>query len=116
MANTRTKWWVYDIILSRQYSFNSNAWSLRYELIRFYIRLFACSLPKEHSIYVANDSSVNNITLSNLIWTLNQYKVCQGVSINLNSPDLNVHCIPKVFSPLSHLDNQNTIEPSLVYC
>ena len=54
---------------------------------------------KTHDIYEDNHSTVNNITLPNLIWTLDQHKVCEGISID--SAQIQKHCIPKVYSPMT---------------
>ena len=75
--------------------------------LNFIVRIFAWDLPGVHNIYEDNHASVNNITLSNLIWTLGQYKVCQGISINSHSSQVKKHCIPKIFSPTTPTSEQS---------
>ena len=75
--------------------------------LNFIVRIFAWDLPEVHNIYEDNHASVNNITLSNLIWTLGQYKVCQGISINSHSSQVKKHCIPKIFSPTTPTSEQS---------
>ena len=57
---------------------------------------------RDHDIYSQYNSSCENVFLSNLVYSLNSYNVCQGIPDNL-SIDYSLlvkHCITKVFIPL----------------
>ena len=45
----------------------------------FIIRVFARRLSTDHKIYKNYNSSVNNITVSNLVKVLTNYRVCEGI-------------------------------------
>ena len=50
----------------------------------FQIRVLAWVLPDNHDIYGQYNSSCENVFLSNLVYSLNSYNVCQGISHNLS--------------------------------
>ena len=60
---------------------------LRYTLI-----IFGWLLPEDHTIYKEYERSLQNITVSELIKRITQFKLCEGVTEPSN--DLNFHAIP----------------------
>ena len=52
--------------------------------LRFQIRVLAWVLPDNHDIYGHYNSSCENVFLSNLVYSLNSYNVCQGILDNLS--------------------------------
>ena len=69
--------------------------------LRFQIRVLVWVLPDNHDICGQHNSSSENVFLSNLVYSLSSYNVCQRIPDNL-SIDYSVlvkHSIPKVFSP-----------------
>ena len=69
--------------------------------LRFQIRVLGWVLPDNHDIYGQYNSSRENVFLSNLVYSLNSYNICQGIPDNLSIKySLPVkHSIPKVFIP-----------------
>ena len=69
--------------------------------LRFQIRVLGSVLLDNHDIYGQYNSSCENVFLSNLVYSLNSYNVCQAIpdnlSINYSLPVK--HSIPKVFRP-----------------
>ena len=67
--------------------------------LRFQIRVLAWILPDIHDIYGQYKSSCENVFLSNLIYSLNSYNVCQGIQDNLfiDYSLLVKHSIPKIY-------------------
>ena len=49
---------------------------------RFQIRVLAWVLPNNHDIYGQYNSSCENVFLSNLVYNLNLYNVCQVTEDN----------------------------------
>ena len=60
---------------------------LRYTLI-----IFGWLLPEEHTIYKEYERSLQNVTVSELIKRIVQFKLCEGVA--KSSSDLQCHAIP----------------------
>ena len=57
---------------------------MRYLSIHCYhspVKCFAWSLPDNHPVYMEHNKSLNNITVSNIISLLNNYKLCAGVKM-----------------------------------
>ena len=74
--------------------------------LRFQIRVLAWVLPDNHDIYGQYNSSCENVFLSNLVYSLNPYNVCQGIPDNL-SIDYSLlvkHSIPKIFTPFQEIN------------
>ena len=73
--------------------------------LRFQIRVLAWVLPDNHDIYGQRNSSCENVFLSNLVYSLNPYSVCQRIPDNLSIDYylLVKHSIPKIFTPLNAL-------------
>ena len=73
--------------------------------LRFQIRVLAWVLPDNHDIYGQYNSSCENVFLSNLVYSLNPYSVCQRIPDNLSIDYylLVKHSIPKIFTPLNAL-------------
>ena len=69
--------------------------------LRFQIRVLGWVLRDNHDIYGQYNSSCENVFLSNLVYSLNSYNVCQGMQDNL-SIDYSLlvkDSIQKVFIP-----------------
>ena len=47
----------------------------------FTVRVFAWNIPETHGIYENNCRSVDNITVSNLVTSLDKFHLCNGVSL-----------------------------------
>lgn len=71
--------------------------SLSYE-----IRVLAWKLPSYHELFSSYSSTVQNITLSQLIAQLNKYKLCQGMMNSEPSNEIIKHVVPKHYSPFSN--------------
>ena len=83
--------------------------------LRFQIRVLAWILPDNHDIYGHNNSFCENVFLSNLVYSLNSYNVCQGIPDNL-SIDYSVlekQSIPKIF--LTFQENKLPLHESIFY-
>ena len=83
--------------------------------LRFQIRVLAWVLPDNHDIYGQYNSSCENVFLSNLVYSLNPYNVCQGIPDNL-SIDYSLlvkHSIPKIFTPFQ--ENKLPLYESIFY-
>ena len=83
--------------------------------LRFQIRVLGWVLPDNHDIYGQYNSSCENVFLSNLVYSLNSYNVCQGIPDNL-SIDYSLlvkHSIPKVFIPFQ--ENKLPLYESIFY-
>ena len=83
--------------------------------LRFQIRVLAWVLPDNHDIYGQYNSSCENVFLSNLVYSLNPYNVCQGIPDNL-SIDYSLlvkHSIPKIFTPFQ--ENKLPLHESIFY-
>ena len=81
----------------------------------FQIRVLAWVLPDNHDIYGQYNSSCENVFLSNLVYSLNPYNVCQGIPDNL-SIDYSLlvkHSIPKIFTPFQ--ENKLPLYESIFY-
>ena len=81
----------------------------------FQIRVLAWVLPDNHDIYGQYNSSCENVFLSNLVYSLNSYIVCQGISDNL-SIDYSLlvkHSISNVFIPFQ--ENKLPLHESIFY-
>ena len=52
--------------------------------LRFQIRVLAWFLPDNHDIYGHYKSSCENFSLSNLVYSLNSYNVCQEIQDHLS--------------------------------
>ena len=64
-------------------------------LLSFTVKCFVWSLPDNHPVYVEHNKSLNNITVSNLISLLNNYKLCAGVKMFASG--IIPHVIQKVY-------------------
>ena len=71
--------------------------------LRFQVRVLGWVIPDNHDIYGQYNSSCENVFPSNLVYSLNSYNVCQGISDNLSIDYflLIKHSIPKAFIPFS---------------
>ena len=49
--------------------------------LRFQRRVLAWVLADDHDIYGQHNSSCENLFLSNLVYSLNPYNVCQGIGV-----------------------------------
>ena len=81
----------------------------------FQIRVLAWVLPDNRDIYGQYNSSCENVFLSNLVYSLNSYIVCQGISDNL-SIDYSLlvkHSISNVFIPFQ--ENKLPLHESIFY-
>ena len=83
--------------------------------LRFQIRVLGWVLPDHYDIYGQYNSSCENVFLSNLIYSLNSYSVCQGIPNNLSIDysSLVKHSIPKVFIPFQ--ENKLPLYESIFY-
>ena len=59
------------------------------ENITFKIRVLLWGVPSSHQLYSMNQSSVKNITISQLINAVKSFNICPGLS--------NQHSVPKLF-------------------
>ena len=50
-------------------------------LLSFTVKCFAWSLPDNHPVSMEHNKFFNNITVSNIISLLNNYKLCAGVKM-----------------------------------
>lgn len=68
--------------------------------LSFFIRVFGWRILDEHSVFAPYENSVKNITLSNIIAVLKQYKLCPGISNQevINSPIIEHHCISLIYT------------------
>ena len=83
--------------------------------LRFQIIVLAWVLPDNHDIYGQYKSSCENVFLSNLVYSLNSYNVCQGIQDNL-SIDYSLlvkHSIPKICRPFQ--ENKLPLHESIFY-
>ena len=83
--------------------------------LRFQVRVLGWVLPDNHDIYGQYNSSCENVFLSNLVYSLNSYNVCQGIPDNL-SIDYSLlvkHSIPNVFIPFQ--ENKLPLYESIFY-
>ena len=57
-------------------------------------------LPPEHPLYTKNKRSLRHISVSSLIKDLENYTICNGLSVAIDSQHTINHVIRKVFDPL----------------
>ena len=62
------------------------------------IQIFDWILPEDHELYKTCKRSVKNITISNLIYKLNNVNICLGIDTRELSGKLTYHVIPKTHS------------------
>lgn len=67
----------------------------------FNVRVYAWSLSSEHTLYNKFSQSVKNVTLSQLITHLSQYKICSGTQGH-SCNDIQQHIVHKIFSPIKN--------------
>ena len=65
--------------------------------LAFTIQIFDWFMPEDHKIYKSTKRSLKNITITNLIHTLNSYNICSGVDTNELSEKLTYYSMKKVF-------------------
>ncbi|XP_065654860.1 uncharacterized protein LOC136081473 [Hydra vulgaris] len=66
--------------------------------LTFILRIYAWHLPSTHEVYKSYDSSMKNITLSNLIKVISSYSICLGVSLDEAKKSAIKHCVPKIYN------------------
>ena len=64
------------------------------------ISVYGWLLPPEHPFYTKNKRSLRHISVSSLIKDLENYTICNGLSVAIDSQHTINHVIPKVFDPL----------------
>ena len=69
------------------------------DIFNFIIRVFALCLPTDHEIYKNFNSSVKNITVSNLVKVLSNYRVCEGIKNRKVISSCNQHVAFKKIDP-----------------
>ena len=74
----------------------------------FYVRVFGWMLTDDHPLYKKYEQSFTNITLSNFIHEINQYVLCEGVTLPDPKYAVNIqkHVIPKIFSFCNDFQSQ----------
>ena len=80
--------------------------------LSFIIRIFACLLPNNHSLYTDHEKSLNNITVSNLITLLNNFTICNG--LNMFASGIIPHVVQKVFD-VNNNNNSSPIQQKIFY-
>ena len=83
--------------------------------LRFQKRVLGWVLPDNHDIYGQYNSSCENVFLSDLVYSLNSYNVCQVIPDNL-SIDYSLlvkHSMPKVLIPFQ--ENKLPLYESIFY-
>ena len=73
----------------------------------FTIQIFNWFLPEDHFIYKNNQRNMRNISISNLINTCLQYKLCEGVQHKIISSSLITNAIPKSREAFKYNDNDD---------
>lgn len=78
------------------------------ETLSFSVRVFGWMLCDDHELYQICERSFLNITLSNFIARLNQFKLCCGVITPDMEKELNCrkHIVPKVFDYFQYKNNK----------
>ena len=69
------------------------------DTFNFIIRVFAWCLPTDHESYENYNSSIQNITVSNLVKILSNYKVCETIRNQQVLSYCNQHVVLKKFDP-----------------
>ena len=64
--------------------------------LEFTIRIFGWLLKDDHEIYLLNRRSVRNITLSNLILAVENYKICEGIQFTQGT-SIQTHTVPILY-------------------
>ena len=68
--------------------------------LEYSISVYGWLLPPEHPFYTKNKHSLRQISVSSLIKDLENYTICNGLSVAIDSQHTINHVIPKVFDPL----------------
>ena len=88
------------------------------DTFNFIIRVFAWCLPTDHEIYKNFNSSVKNITVSNWVQVLSNYRACEGIKNKQVLSYCNQHVVLKKFDPFvnnnKYSENKSYRSPSWI--
>ena len=73
----------------------------------FTIYVYGWLLPEDHELYTANLRSITNITVSDLVKSIDTLSICPGVKPSKLSSSIVHHVIPRSVDPLLSLDDDD---------
>ena len=81
----------------------------------FTVSVFGWLLPEDHELYTANMRSVTNITVSDLVKSVQRMMICPGVKPTELSSEIIHHVVPKAIDTLNTDDTDTEAMSSFHY-
>ena len=82
----------------------------------FTIKVYNCLLPEDHNIYRDNRRSLKNITVSDLVKTIEKLNICPGIDfVKHNDARINFHVIPLIDDTDCQSDDEDIPPPVIPF-
>ena len=82
----------------------------------FTIKVYNCLLQEDHNIYRDNRRSLKNITVSDLVKTIEKLNICPGIDfVKHNDARINFHAIPLIDDTDCQSDDEDTSPPVIPF-